>query len=266
MAKKVKTKNENPSLIERQKQLSQLSCELNLTAIRDNIGLLIDTAQQQELSYSDFALSLLELENNTRQERRLIRNRKQSKLPMGYLSLDDFDFSLRPKLESRVVKELLNCRWVQDQGRSIICVGRPGLGKTHVLDALGLAACRLGYTVLKVDTAEMLDQLQASLVDGSYKLTFRRYNKPSILYMDEFGYEPFDAKATKHLFRLVSARYRTGSIMLAANTGFKQWKNFFPSEAQAVATVDRLIDRSTILRFTGKSMRQPKVISGAETD
>jgi hypothetical protein len=36
------------------------------------------------------------------------------------------------------------------------------------------------------------------------------------------------------------------SIVLTANTGFTQWKNLFPSETQAVATVDRLIDRATI--------------------
>jgi len=33
-----------------------------------------------------------------------------------------------------------------------------------------------------------------------------------------------------------------------------------------VATVDRLVDRATILRFTGKSYRQPKEISGAPLD
>jgi DNA replication protein DnaC len=92
--------------------------------------------------------------------------------------------------------------------------------------------------------------------------TFRRYEKYDILYLDEFGYAPFDADATKHLFRLVSARHRKRSILLAANTGFNNWKSFFPSEAQAVATVDRLIDQATILRFTGNSFRMPKLILG----
>lgn len=99
----------------------------------------------------------------------------------------------------------------------------------------------------------------------------RRYEKQDVIICDEiicdeFGYDPFDADATKHLFRLVSARHRKRSILLAANTGFKSWKNFFPSEAQAVATVDRLIDNATILRFSGKSFRQPKDVYGTEDD
>jgi DNA replication protein DnaC len=51
--------------------------------------------------------------------------------------------------------------------------------------------------------------------------------------------------------------------VLTANTGFSNWKNLFPSEATAVATADRLVDSATILRFTGKSYRNPREISGA---
>ncbi len=257
MAKKTKPENSKDPLME----LRELAQALNLTALRDQLPELLVQAQDNEVSYSDFALEMLRFENVTRQSRRLTRNLKRSGLPDRVEGLDAFDFSLRPQLEARVVKELLNCRWVEEH-RNIICVGRPGLGKTRVLDALSRAACLQGHTVLKVTTAEMLEDLHACLADGTFRRTFRRYEKPSVLYCDEFGYEPFDAEATKYLFRLVSARHGQSSILLAANTGFKSWKKFFPSEAQAVATVDRLIDNATILRFTGKSFRQPKEVLG----
>ena len=86
------------------------------------------------------------------------------------------------------------------------------------------------------------------------------------MLIDEFGYEPFTSEKTNYLFRLVSARHQQGSIVLAANTGFAKWKNLFPSEAAAVATVDRLVDGATILRFSGKSFRQPHRIVGAPLD
>ena len=112
----------------------------------------------------------------------------------------------------------------------------------------------------------MLEDLHASLADGSFKRTFRRYTKPRILLADEFGYQAFDTKLADYLFRLVSARHGRGSIILTANTGFSKWSSFFPSEGQAVATVDRLVDRATILRFTGKSFRQPHDVQGAPLD
>lgn len=74
----------------------------------------------------------------------------------------------------------------------------------------------------------------------------------------ESAYGPLDMRATNHLFQLVSARHRLAPTLVAANTGFSQWKTLFPSEAQAVATVDRPIDNATILHFTGKSHRRPQ--------
>ena len=118
----------------------------------------------------------------------------------------------------------------------------------------------------KVMTAEMLEDLQSSHADGSFKRALRRYVKPDVLLLDEFAYDPLGADATKYLFRVVAARHHQGSIVLTANTGFEDWKKLFPSESAAVATVDRLVDNATILRFTGKSSRQPKEICGAPLD
>lgn len=247
-------------------KLAELANRLSLTAIRDQIPELLARAESKAPSYSDFALQLFQLEVSTRDNRRLTRNLKHSGLPNIIEGLDTYDFAVRPKLEAPLVRELENCRFASEQGRNIICVGRPGLGKSRILDAIARAACDRDLSVKKVLTANLLEELHASLVDGTYNKTFNRYVKYDLLYLDEFGYDPFDADATKHLFRLVSARHRKRSILLAANTGFKNWLRFFPSEAQAVATVDRLIDQSTILRFTGKSFRKPKEIIGAEID
>jgi len=131
-------------------------------------------------------------------------------------------------------------------------------------EALGTAAVDEGFTVLYVEhTADMLADLRGSRTDGTYRRTFRRYEKPEVLLLDEFGYEALNDAATDDLFRLVSARHEKASTVVAANTGFKQWHRFFPSKAHAVATIDRLIDRATILRFTGKGCREPQAVHGA---
>jgi DNA replication protein DnaC len=245
--------------------LTTMANQLSLTAIREQLPALIARAEKEGLSYSDFVSEMLRWECDTRRSRRLTRNLKRSGLPEVVEGLEDFDFSVRPKLEARVVKELLNCRWLEE-GRNIICVGRPGRGKTRVLEALGKAACLRGFSVLKVNTADMLEDLHASGADGSFRKALSRYEKVDALLCDEFGYAPIDSNATQYLFRLVSARHQHRSIVLAANTGFSNWKSFFPSEAHAVATVDRLIDRATILRFSGKGFRAPQEILGAEDE
>jgi DNA replication protein DnaC len=245
-------------------ELVQLAVDLDLTALAEALPETLSRAEQQGLSFTDFAFTCLRTEVNARKDRRLERSLKRSHLG-SVEGLDGFDFAARPQLDARVVRELLHCRFVEEK-RNVLCLGKPGLGKTRVAKAVAHAACLAGYSTLSVLAADMIEDLHASQADGTFQRAFRRYVKPQLLLLDEFGYEPFDNTATSHLFRVVSSRHRQGAIILTANTGFSNWKNLFSSESAAVAAVDRLVDRATILRFTGKSFRQPQDVSGAPLD
>jgi len=242
-------------------ELIQLAIDLNLTTLAHNLPALLERAENDSPSFTDFGLEMFQAEVNARKTRRLERSLKRSHLGVVE-GLDGFDFAARPKLDPRVVKELLGCRFVAEH-RNVLCLGRAGLGKTRIAKAIAHAACLADYSVLCVLAADMIEELHASHADGTFKRAFRRYVKPQLILVDEFGYEPFTSEATNYLFRLVSARHRQGSIVLTSNTGFSKWRSLFPSEATAVATVDRLVDCATILRFTGKSFRQPHEIVGA---
>lgn len=251
--------NRPPARDERQ-ELVDLAMDLDLTALAQEFPTILTRAEQEKISFTAFFLALLRAEWRARRDRRLQRILKRARLGIVQ-GLEAYDFSIRPKLDARIVKELCNCRFLEER-RNILALGKPGTGKTHVIKAIARAACSLGYTVLYVIFAEMLEALAASRADNTFSRTFQRLVKPQLLVCDEWAYEPVGLEATKDLFRLVSARHRQGSIVLAANTGFANWGKLFPAEAAAVATVDRLVDDATILRFTGKSWRAPREIVG----
>lgn len=244
--------------------LEQLLVELNLTVAARELRDLLRAAEKKGASYTGFLHSLLSAEKCGRFDRKLSRGLKRSRLGPTK-SLDEFDFSIRRKLSAAAVKELLNGQWIEE-GRCILCVGRSGTGKTHVAKALGHAACLNGYSVLFKNTADLLDELHASLADNTYRRVFRRYTGVDVLICDELGYLPLDRQKADHLFRLVNARHPVRSMIVASNTGLDDWGDFFPSKAQAIATIERLIDRATILRFTGKTFRKPKDVYGDALD
>ncbi len=244
-----------------QAELNDLAIDLDLTALAQALPDILARAERESISFVEFALALLRAESVARRDRSQTRNLKRARLG-AVEGLEGYDFAKRPQLDARVVKGLCAGQFI-DERRNVICVGRSGTGKTRVIKAIAHAACVLGYTVLYVLFAEMLEALHASRADGTFPRAFRRLVKPQILVIDEWAYETVDQQATKDLFRLVSARYHQGSIVLAANVGFKRWVSRFPEEASAVATVDRLVDDATILRFTGEGCRKPREIVGA---
>jgi DNA replication protein DnaC len=241
--------------------LQALLTELNLTTLARDLPSLLQQAETARWSYSEFLHEGLELEQNARLQRKIQRRLRWSRLGPP-LTLDHFDFALRPALSPQVVKELLACRFVTER-RNVLLVGRPSTGKTTVARAIGHAACQRALSVYYTTMEEMLETLHASRADGTYPKTFRRVTQPELLVIDDAGFATLDRTQTNELFRIVCARYQQRSTVVVTNLPFRKWSEFLPSPAQAVAIADRLIDNASILRFSGKPCRIPRDITGA---
>ena len=240
----------------------QLLVELNLTTAAQRLPELLKQAETDHPAYSGFLTQVLDTEKAARWQRKLTRRVRCSKLGPE-VSLDGFDFSARPQLSVQVIKELLTCRFV-DERRNLILVGRPSTGKTTVACAIGHAACRRGLAVYYSPLSDLLAALHASQADGTYRRAFRRIEQPDLLILEDCGFDTaLGREAGNELFRVVCARYRQRSTVVVTNLPFRQWGEFLPSPAQAVAIIDRLIDQATILRFSGKPFRLPRDIHGA---
>ena len=82
---------------------------------------------------------------------------------------------------------------------------------------------------------------------------------------DEVGFRPLDRKQANLFFRLVSARYQQGSIILTSDKHVRDWPEISAGdEILTTAILDRLLHRVHIIHIDDRSYRLHEIDSPAQ--
>jgi len=219
----------------------------------DTLDLRLSQAQKDSLGFIQFLELLLEDEVQYRANKRLA-NRITKAHFEEEKSLEEFNFNFNPNVPAQYVRDLATCRFLERK-ESIIFCGPVGVGKTHLAQALGHQACRLGYSVLFCKANRLLSELGGGRADGTWDKRLRRYLKPDLLILDDFAMKEFTKSQAEDLYELIDQHYRCGSMIVTANRSPKDWYSLFPNPVIAESALDRLLSCSHIITLTGKSYR-----------
>ena len=166
---------------------------------------------------------------------------------------------------SRTIPTVVFVVWRAVQGdfirrkQNVVFVGQSGLGKSRLIQCIGLAACLSERRVYYITSGELLEDLTAALADQTIHNRVRFYAKFELLIIDEFGFDRIERavcpQAASLWYKIIDARSQKRSTALVTNIDFEAWADYLGDAPLAMALLDRVVDGATIVKLKGRSYR-----------
>jgi DNA replication protein DnaC len=227
--------------------------QLHLATFAQNYQTFAQDASRGSLPYERYLLALCEAEVGQREAHRVERAIAAAKFPV-LKELSTFDFAAVNTISQQRVLELARGGYIV-QKETILLIGNPGLGKTHIATGLALEACKQAKKVRFYGVASLINDLLVAQKDLRLSKFMSQMVKLDLLVLDELGFIPFSKDCAQLLFQCCSDLYERVSILVTSNLRFADWNQLFGDERMTAALLDRLTHRAHILEFVGESYR-----------
>src|SRR3989475_6668705 len=168
------------NLIELQRSLKQL----RLSGIAAVLETRLHQAQTERMAPIDLISCLVSDELSRRTDRLLERRRKEAQFRDPHTTLDNFDFSFNQKMNRSLVFDLATANFIA-RHEDALFLGPPGTGKSHLAQAIGLAAIQQGYRVLYRETHTLLSDIAEATLDGTRKEQMELLSTVPLLIIDD---------------------------------------------------------------------------------
>jgi len=235
------------------RQLQSSLKRLRLSGLLSTLEVRLQEAAGNQLSHAEFLELIVNDEIAIRNDRAIARRVKAAKF-RELRSLEDFDFAFNPSIKRREIMELATCRFIREH-RDILFTGPPGVGKSHLAQAIGHQAARMGHTVMYRSIFDAVGELaQAEAFNESLKV-LRRYLSPDLLIIDDMGLKKLPRNAGEYLFEVIMRRYDLRSTVMTSNRPLEDWGKLIGDVPTATAILDRFLSRAEVIQITGKSYR-----------
>jgi len=204
---------------------------LKLGGFVETLDLRVAQTQKDELSHLAF-LTLVVQDEIERREAKKLEARLQKASFEENKTLEGFDFTFNPKIKRSVITDLAACLFIERK-EHILVYGPAGIGKTHIVQAIGHEVCRKEYSVFFVKAVKMFRHLLAARADHSWEKQMKKYLYPDVLIIDDFGLTALNSIQAEDFYEIVSERHLKSSILITSNRPPQDWVALFPDPVVA---------------------------------
>src|SRR3989442_10347352 len=179
-------------------ELSHLFRALKAPAAARSLTALAQRAREEEWSHERFLEAVLATEVSTRETHGGESRIKAARFP-ARKTLEEFDFSFQRSVRKTVIEHLGQLDFLHAK-ESIVALGPPGTGKTHLAIAISIRACLAGHRVRFQTATQWVARLAEAQRQGRLEDELRTLERIPLLVCDEVGYIPFDPHAANLMF------------------------------------------------------------------
>jgi len=227
---------------------------LRLSGVRATLETRVLESQAANLSFME-TFSLVIQDELDRRRSRLLERRFQYSGLDERASLTEFDWGYNPKIPKRACFELNALNFVA-QGDNAILIGPPGTGKSHVAKAVAYSAIRSGLKVLFTEADELFSNIALATPAEKTKRLRPALDADLLVVDDLFLARSMPQSAADALQSLLHQRYKLHrSSLVTSNRVIADWATFLGDAAMATTILDRLMHRSVLVEFQGRSYR-----------
>lgn len=212
---------------------------LHLATIRHCYQEEAELARGESLTYESYLQELVVRECEHRQQNRIARYLRESKIPLEK-SMASFDRARLPPKINSIVNTLIEGTFIE-RSENILAFGNPGSGKTHLLCAIAQELINKDRRVLFTPCSLLVQDLLVAKRELNLPKILKKLAKFDALLIDDIGYVQQSRQEMEVLFTLLAYCYERSSIMLTSNLPFSQWEKIFKDPMTTAAAIDRLV-------------------------